>query len=320
MQTRLEAATGVLQFILDNSSFSARSGGRARLGQRRRPDAFTHLIRFAINDVAMVFFFALARRRSSRRYCRAARSRSRQKRPSRFLPQSAAWPFQPQSTCSPPPPCAPRSHARMGDPLRHRHRVFVPRRAAHLPPGHPAIPFLLLLAIADDAFGLVLLALFYPRGTSVSGGLRVVSRPPSWVPGSAAGQGSRVFGRTCSGPGLCRGLRSTWAASIRPWRSCRSCRCRTKSDLKMFGSGPRPTRDDSAVRAVVANARSGHADDVRAGQRGRAIQQRRRGDGGVAVSLVVGKPIGVTMATVSGNRSVWTAGGARLSVARRDRV
>src|SRR5437764_7263428 len=29
---------------------------------------------------------------------------------------------------------------------------------------HPAIPFLLLLAIADDAFGLLILALFYPTG------------------------------------------------------------------------------------------------------------------------------------------------------------
>lgn len=33
------------------------------------------------------------------------------------------------------------------------------------PGGHPAIPFLLLLAIADDALGLVILALFYPSGT-----------------------------------------------------------------------------------------------------------------------------------------------------------
>ena len=32
------------------------------------------------------------------------------------------------------------------------------------PRGHPAIPFLLLLAIADDALGLILLALFYPAG------------------------------------------------------------------------------------------------------------------------------------------------------------
>ena len=32
------------------------------------------------------------------------------------------------------------------------------------PAAHPAIPFLLLLAIADDAFGLVILAVFYPSG------------------------------------------------------------------------------------------------------------------------------------------------------------
>jgi NhaA family Na+:H+ antiporter len=33
------------------------------------------------------------------------------------------------------------------------------------PAGHPAIPFLLLLAIADDALGLMILAVFYPSGT-----------------------------------------------------------------------------------------------------------------------------------------------------------
>ncbi len=32
------------------------------------------------------------------------------------------------------------------------------------PSGHPAIPFLLLLAIADDALGLIILAVFYPSG------------------------------------------------------------------------------------------------------------------------------------------------------------
>ena len=33
------------------------------------------------------------------------------------------------------------------------------------PSGHPAIPFLLLLAIADDALGLIILAVFYPTGS-----------------------------------------------------------------------------------------------------------------------------------------------------------
>lgn len=32
------------------------------------------------------------------------------------------------------------------------------------PAGHPAIPFLLLVAIADDALGLIVLAIFYPSG------------------------------------------------------------------------------------------------------------------------------------------------------------
>ena len=32
------------------------------------------------------------------------------------------------------------------------------------PAGHPAVPFLLLLAIADDALGLMILAAFYPSG------------------------------------------------------------------------------------------------------------------------------------------------------------
>jgi NhaA family Na+:H+ antiporter len=35
---------------------------------------------------------------------------------------------------------------------------------AVFPSGHPAVPFLLLLAIADDALGLIILALFYPSG------------------------------------------------------------------------------------------------------------------------------------------------------------
>ena len=40
------------------------------------------------------------------------------------------------------------------------------------PATHPAIPFLLLLAIADDALGLVILAVFYPSGPLVAMGAR----------------------------------------------------------------------------------------------------------------------------------------------------
>jgi NhaA family Na+:H+ antiporter len=41
------------------------------------------------------------------------------------------------------------------------------------PSGHPAIPFLLLLAIADDAMGLIILAVFYPSGPLSVGALVV---------------------------------------------------------------------------------------------------------------------------------------------------
>ena len=47
--------------------------------------------------------------------------------------------------------------------MRDRHRVQLSRRQIIFRQ-HPAIPFLLLLAIADDALGLVILALFYPAG------------------------------------------------------------------------------------------------------------------------------------------------------------
>jgi Na+:H+ antiporter, NhaA family len=47
---------------------------------------------------------------------------------------------------------------------------------AVFPKGHPAIPFLLLLAIADDALGLAILALFYPTGAlSITGLVALMS-------------------------------------------------------------------------------------------------------------------------------------------------
>jgi NhaA family Na+:H+ antiporter len=49
-------------------------------------------------------------------------------------------------------------------------RLIFPRK-------QPAIPFLLLLAIADDALGLVVLALFYPAGPLSLGALARLMAP-----------------------------------------------------------------------------------------------------------------------------------------------
>ena len=67
-------------------------------------------------------------------------------------------------------------------------------------PGHPAIPFLLLLAIADDAMGLVILAVFYP-----SGEVSFLHLVMLIVPAIALAWGMRRFG-----------IQSFWAYLVGP--------------------------------------------------------------------------------------------------------
>ena len=67
---------------------------------------------------------------------------------------------------------------------------------------HPAVPFLLLLAIADDALGLVILAAFYPSGEirpELCVALLAVSGLMSW---SLRRIGTRNFWSYVAGPGL----------------------------------------------------------------------------------------------------------------------
>ena len=71
--------------------------------------------------------------------------------------------------------------------------------------GHPAIAFLLLLAIADDAAGLLILAVFYPSGSLQLEWLLLS------VVGVAIGFGFRQLGRHRSANGkLVKGLGSFW--------------------------------------------------------------------------------------------------------------
>ena len=53
----------------------------------------------------------------------------------------------------------------MGNSVRHGYRFQLLVARLIFGAKHPAIPFLLLLAIADDALGLGILAIFYPTGT-----------------------------------------------------------------------------------------------------------------------------------------------------------
>jgi NhaA family Na+:H+ antiporter len=78
---------------------------------------------------------------------------------------------------------------------------------AIFPAKHPAIPFLLLLAIADDALGLVILALFYPSGPAslvrLSALMIVAIGAARWLRARRV----RSFWPYLIGPGAC-----AWAA------------------------------------------------------------------------------------------------------------
>jgi hypothetical protein len=55
--------------------------------------------------------------------------------------------------------------------IRHRfvtrglQQKTIEEHVSRFPRAHPAIPFMLLLAIADDALGLIVLAIFYTSGS-----------------------------------------------------------------------------------------------------------------------------------------------------------
>jgi NhaA family Na+:H+ antiporter len=79
--------------------------------------------------------------------------------------------------------------------------------------GHPAVRFLLLLAIADDAGGLLILAIFYPTGDLA----------PAWLLFSLGAAWACCPGRWRA---RSAGTGSSRVACTRHWASCRSCpRC-----------------------------------------------------------------------------------------------
>jgi NhaA family Na+:H+ antiporter len=125
--------------------------------------AFAHALEFAVNDVGMVFFFALATKEIVEATAPAGALHTWRRA---ALPAVAAiggmiapaliYTIYVNATYPPlrrgwAIPCA-------------TDIAFSYLVAKAVFRRHPAIPFLLLLAIADDAFGLVVLALFYPVG------------------------------------------------------------------------------------------------------------------------------------------------------------
>ena len=128
-------------------------------------DALTRLTRFTVNDLGMVFFFALAMKEVVVAMMPGGPLGSFRQA---GVPVLAAlggmaapallFTFGVQAIDRP--------DAIRGWAIPCATDIAFSYLAARLvfPRNHPAIPFLLLLAIADDAFGLIVLALFYPSG------------------------------------------------------------------------------------------------------------------------------------------------------------
>jgi Na+:H+ antiporter, NhaA family len=158
----------VIHFVLDNSlllvagTVAAVVWANVDIGSY---DRIAHPLHFVVNDIGMAFFFALA----AKEVFEATLPGGALASPRRALSPLAAavggmvlpaviylaltWTRGPAELARGwAIPCA--TDIAFSAMVA---RVIFPR-------GHPAIPFLLLLAIADDAMGLIILAVFYPAG------------------------------------------------------------------------------------------------------------------------------------------------------------
>jgi NhaA family Na+:H+ antiporter len=155
-------------FIIDNSMLLIAGTLAGILWANTAPTSHEyvkHAFHFAVNDIGMVFFFALATKEIVEATLPGGPLAS---------PREAAVPLlaavggmaAPAALYVTQVALAGRPELMPGWAIPCATDIAFSYLAARLifPKGHPAIPFLLLLAIADDALGLVLLAVFYPSG------------------------------------------------------------------------------------------------------------------------------------------------------------
>jgi Na+:H+ antiporter, NhaA family len=100
------------------------------------------------------------------------------------------------------------------------------------PAGHPALPFLLLLAIADDALGLLLLAVFYPSAAVSLTWLVFLMAATMLLAVVLRRRRIEAFGLMLSVRVRCPGPPCTLADFIPRSHSCRLCRsCHTAHEI-----------------------------------------------------------------------------------------
>jgi len=158
----------VARFILDNSLLLLAGTAAAVAWANIHWDSYdvvVYPLRFWVNDVGMVFFFALAAKEVFEATLPGGPLAS---------PRRALSPLAAAVGGMAAPALIYMALALTRGPVELTGGWAIPcatdiafsAMVARLvfPKSHPAIPFLLLLAIADDALGLVILAVFYPSG------------------------------------------------------------------------------------------------------------------------------------------------------------
>jgi NhaA family Na+:H+ antiporter len=160
--------SGLARFIFDNSLLLLGGTAAALLWANLDVEGYdrvAHPLHFLVNDIGMVFFFALA----AKEVFEATLPGGALASPRRALSPLAAAVggmalpaliyLALTSTFGP-------ADLSRGWAIPCATDIAFSAMVARLvfPAGHPAIPFLLLLAIADDAMGLIILAVFYPSG------------------------------------------------------------------------------------------------------------------------------------------------------------
>lgn len=159
---------GILRVIIDNSLLLILGTVAALVWANIDVEGYNHVahaVHFAVNDIGMVFFFALAAKEVFEAMLPGGPLASPRQAgvpmlaavggmvaPASIYALTVTMLGQPELVRGWAIPCATDIAF-----------SYLVARAA-FPKGHPAIPFLLLLAIVDDALGLIVLAIFYPSG------------------------------------------------------------------------------------------------------------------------------------------------------------
>jgi Na+:H+ antiporter, NhaA family len=162
------ARSHALRFVLDNSLLLLAGTAAAVVWANvdsTSYEAVTHPLHFWVNDVGMVFFFALAAKEVFEAMLPGGPLAS----PRRALsPLAAALGGMAAPALIYVALSLTRGPADLvrGWAIPCATDIAFSAMVARMvfPAAHPAIPFLLLLAIADDALGLIILAVFYPSG------------------------------------------------------------------------------------------------------------------------------------------------------------